>query len=95
MSFFISHGLAFLPRRRASYTGWELPRHIPSEAQDHLISLSVRQWLPPALTCFHWSETVLREYVDKNIGKHFGQFKALERHMRYVSTASRVTTRLS
>lgn len=69
--------------RFASYTGWELPGHIPSEAKDHLISLSVDQWLPPALQCFHESQAVLRGYVDMNIGLHFGQFKALKRHMRY------------
>ena len=73
--------------RGTSYTGWELPPHVPSEAKDHLVSLSVDKWLPPALACFHQSEKILREYVEKNIVTHFSQFKALEQHMRYVLDA--------
>ncbi|KZT64693.1 hypothetical protein DAEQUDRAFT_717652 [Daedalea quercina L-15889] len=68
------------------FTGWELPRHIPHEAKEHFISLSVNKWLPPAILCFQGSGAILDAHIENNIKKHFGQFKDLERHMTTIIT---------
>ncbi|TFY57803.1 hypothetical protein EVJ58_g6800 [Rhodofomes roseus] len=62
-------------------TGWQLPPHIPYEAKERLIGLSVDKWPAPAAACYERIRGLSREYIDSNVHDHFGQFKPLESYI--------------
>ncbi|KAH9840532.1 P-loop containing nucleoside triphosphate hydrolase protein [Rhodofomes roseus] len=62
-------------------TGWQLPPHIPYEAKERLIGLSVDKWPAPAAACYERIRVLSREYIDSNVRDHFGQFKPLESYI--------------
>lgn len=62
---------------------WHLPRNVPFEAKKILIVQFVERWHRPSLSCFDAVFSDLSDFIEKLTIKHFGQFKQLERHIRY------------
>ncbi|KDQ58274.1 hypothetical protein JAAARDRAFT_206926 [Jaapia argillacea MUCL 33604] len=63
-------------------TGWELPHHVPYDAQLTLMKKFIALWQAPAEECFESVFATLAGLVDTLVHKHFERFKHLEASMR-------------
>ncbi|EPQ53379.1 hypothetical protein GLOTRDRAFT_79497 [Gloeophyllum trabeum ATCC 11539] len=63
-------------------TAWELPFNIPYDAKKRLIKRFIKLWHEPTKRCFDSVWQSLTDHTTDLLKTHFGQFKALEVHMR-------------
>ncbi|KAI5900443.1 uncharacterized protein SCHCODRAFT_02607907 [Schizophyllum commune H4-8] len=66
---------------------WELPRHIPYEATKILITRITAHWREPALKCAADVVEATNAKLEALINAYFGQFDALEDHVRSIVDA--------